>query len=136
VRKARTITLRTADDGKLARIFDDQSAGGAAFEQGVSGGKITGSNLAGAQLLLPELSGKLGFPGDECCDRVGLAWKARTLPTGEHRVGSRGTRETLRRNLLAIDWHVAGGFDSDSDLIAIDFNHSDKNVVTNDDLLA
>jgi hypothetical protein len=85
---------------------------------------------------LRELFVKLKFPGDDRRHHVGSDWKPLGLSACENGVDSCGTWETLRCNLLAIDRHVAGGFDSDSDLIAIDFNHRDKNVVTDDDLLA
>ena len=90
----------------------------------------------GPQQTIRQPCAKLGFPGDYRDHDVGLASKPLDLPAGEYGVDSRGTWQTLRCNLLAINGHVAGGFDSDSDLIAIDLNHGDKNVVADDDLFA
>ena len=45
-------------------------------------------------------------------------------------------RQTLWGDLFAVDRYIAGGFNSDADLIAVDLHNRDNDVVTDDDLLA
>jgi hypothetical protein len=52
------------------------------------------------------------------------------------RAGSAIPRGTLGRDLFAVNQYVRRRFDADPDLIAVDFDHSDNDIVTNDDFLA
>jgi hypothetical protein len=44
--------------------------------------------------------------------------------------------DSLGRDFLTVDGNVSRGFDSDSNLIAVDLHDGHNDVVTNDDLLA
>jgi hypothetical protein len=51
------------------------------------------------------------------------------------RLGSFDLRQTLRRDLFTVDRYIAGGFNSNPNLIAVDLYNRDNDIVTDDDLL-
>jgi hypothetical protein len=51
-------------------------------------------------------------------------------------LGSFGPSDTLRSDFLAIDRYVAGRFNPNADLIAVDLHNGDDDIVTDNDLLA
>ena len=44
-------------------------------------------------------------------------------------------RHTLRRDFLAVDRNLAGGFDSNTDLIPVNLDDGNDDVVADDDFL-
>ena len=66
---------------------------------------------------------------------------ARSAVTAQDRLSSDGVgspvlRQCAGRDLLAVNQDVGRGFDADADLVAVDLDHSDNDIVTNDDFLA